>query len=156
MDFNTKNIEEYNQEQLEHIQLVQKLVFAFCNDLMERAIDHDTSKFSGKEYWTFVESKEALSKSQNGKDKDYQKYLTSDAIQHHYQNNKHHPEYWDSLKEEMPIYEAIIMFFDWYARSLQKKESFDNFWEYNLEKLSNQSEAKNLVEYMKKFLVDLL
>ena len=147
---NKNDIVAYNKDQLEHIRLLQTLVFKFCNNLMACAIEHDKTKFDDREYWGFIDNKEALSQSKDGKDDSYQKGLKSDAIQNHIRTNPHHPEYWADFGKHMPVEQAIIMFFDWYSRCLQKGGSLDNFWDYNISKLENQPEAKHLVEYMKK------
>lgn len=146
---NIKDILKYNSEQIGHERLVMSQVLQFCNKLLQSALYHDLSKWSDKEYEAFVNSQESLKQSKDGKDEEYQKHLNSEAIQHHIKNNEHHAEYWDNLKETMPLDQAIIMYFDWKSRSLQKGSSMDDFWEYNMEKLKKQPLAKAVVELMK-------
>lgn len=141
----------HNKQQREHEQIFQKLILDFCNKLLKEAITHDTSKWGEIEYATFIESRDSLNKAQTGKDEGYQKYLKSDAIQHHILNNLHHPEYWDSLNQEMPLEHVVAMFFDWKSRSIQKGTDLEGFWEYNLEKLKNQPKAIAIVELLKKY-----
>jgi hypothetical protein len=151
---NLGDIISYNQEQVEHIQRVQKLVFNFCNQIMEAVLEHDSSKFSSLEYFTFVKSKDILNASVNGKDVNYQSMLNSEGIQKHITENSHHPEYWDTKNELMPIKEAIIMFFDWLSRSQQRKTDFNNFWIYNCDKLKDQPHALEIVKTLKREFVD--
>ena len=139
----------FNQDQIEHLQLLQKQVLDFCNKLMVSAIEHDKSKWSDIEYDAFVASRDSLRGSKTGQDEDYQKHLKSDAIQHHVNNNPHHAEYWDSRGLLMPVHEIISMFFDWRSRCLAKGGSMNDFWEFNLAKLKTQTHAIPIVEALK-------
>lgn len=125
----------FNKDQVQHVQILQKLVLQFVNDIMKESIEHDTSKWGDVEYTTFVNSRKDLNNSKNGTDANYQKNLTSEAIQHHYKNNKHHPEYWKDKENSMPVEEIIIMFFDWASRTIAKGGMLVDFWEYNISKL---------------------
>ena len=141
---------DFQKDQIEHLQLVQKQVLDFSQKIQQSAIEHDTSKWSDLEYEAFVDSRESLRGSKDGKDLQYQKHLKSDAIQFHIQNNAHHAENWDAKGEAMPIHEVISMFFDWRSRCLAKGGSMDDFWEFNLAKLKNQPHAIPIVEQLKK------
>lgn len=129
----------FNIDQVEHTQLVQKLVWMFINDLMKEVLTHDFSKWQTEEYETFVNSRDSLNKSVSGNEEEYQKILISEAVQHHYENNTHHPEYWSNKENSMPLHEIIIMFFDWASRTISKNGNLNDFWDYNIKKL-NQCE----------------
>lgn len=144
-----EKIIQFNNDQIEHLQILQKQVLAFCNKLFSAAIEHDTSKWSSIEYEEFVRQRTALRGSTDGKDKAYQDGYRTDAIQHHVKNNSHHPEYWDARGERMPLHEIISMFLDWNSRCIQKGGDMEKFWEYNIAKLSNQKHAIAIVEAMK-------
>lgn len=144
-----KELTDFNKQQLEHISLVQGLVFKFCNTLMNEALRHDFSKFDLEEYETFVSSRSALNSSKDGRDVDYQKFLNGAAIQRHITENPHHPEYWDKRGKEMPPLQVILMFFDWVSRSHQRGTPFNDFWEFNTAKLKNQPHALALVNFLR-------
>ena len=139
----------FNQDQIDHIMRVQENVFKFCSNIIKEGIRHDESKFSKVEYDAFINSRDSLNASRDGKDEEYQKNLNSKSIQHHINENPHHPEYWNTRKKEMPIEQVIIMFFDWYSRCQQKETSMDDFWDYNLAKLETQPKAKAVVSLLK-------
>lgn len=139
----------WNKEQREHEQIVQGQTWDFCNQIMTTAIKHDSSKWQDLEYKAFLDSHDSLKQSQTGTDKEYQKHLKGEAIQHHIKNNPHHAEYWDVKGETMPVYEIISMFFDWRSRSIQKGTDMEGFWEYNIAKLKNQPHAIPIVEALK-------
>lgn len=136
----------FQKDQIEHLQLVQKQVLEFTNKILTSAIEHDTSKWSDLEYDAFVKSRESLRGSITGQDAEYQKHLNSEAIQFHIKNNPHHAETWDAKGERMPVHEIISMFFDWRSRNIAKGGSMKNFWEFNIKKLENQKHAIPIVE----------
>lgn len=144
-----KRIVAFNEDQIDHVIIVQRQVLNFCHKIMTSAIEHDRSKFSSLEYEAFVASRESLNQSKTGNDEDYQKHLKGEAIQHHIHNNPHHAEYWDKRGEKMPVHEVISMFFDWRSRSIAKGGGMEGFWEYNLAKLKNQPHAIPIVEALR-------
>jgi hypothetical protein len=144
-----EDIIKFNKDQIEHLQILQKQVLEFCNKLFISAIEHDTSKWSEKEYAEFVKQRSALRGSVDGKDKAYQDGLKTEAIQHHVKNNPHHAEYWDERNLKMPMHEIISMFFDWNSRCIAKGGDMEKFWDYNIAKLKNQTHAIPIVEAMK-------
>lgn len=95
-------------------------------DLFIHALIHDLSKFSPKEFkayaWKFYGGKQASRNllkaiglenkciSQEDIDEGFDK-----AWEHHYKNNKHHPEYWDC--KDIPNKYLIQMICDWKAMS---------------------------------------
>lgn len=149
-----KEIINHNNDQKTHEIMFQKNILEFCNKILVSAVEHDLSKWSEKEYETFVNARSSLRGSKTGKDKDYQKTFLTEAVQHHVLNNPHHPEYWDRLDKPMPVQYVIEMFFDWYSRCQQKGTPFNDFWDYNLSKLSNQPHAKVIVECLKRDICD--
>lgn len=140
----------FNNDQRAHEQIFQRLCLTFAHNLMQLAVDHDTSKWSKEEYSTFVGSRDSLRGSTDGNDAEYERHYRSEAIQNHVKNNPHHPEYWDAIGEAMPLLDVISMFFDWQSRSIQKGGDMADFWEYNLAKLKNQPHAAAIVEAMRR------
>lgn len=140
----------FQKDQIEHLQIVQRQVVKFCDKILMSAVEHDTSKWSDLEYEAFVKSRESLRASKTGKDASYQKHLNSDAIQFHIKNNPHHAEYWDARGEKMPVHEIISMFFDWRSRCLAKGVDMKDFREFNMAKLKNQKHAIAIVEQLER------
>lgn len=143
-----KKIIDWNLDQLKHVELVQRLVLQFAIRLIQSTLNHDRSKFDTKEYEGFLGVNDSLKQSNDGKDTDYQKALTQECIQAHVKSNPHHPEYWDNLGKEMPFDEAVIMYFDWMSRNIQKGTPFTNFLDYNLKKLEKHPTALAVVKTM--------
>jgi hypothetical protein len=140
----------FNKDQVRHINLVQQMVSNFAYAVQSAALAHDESKFSDEEYLAFVDSRDSLNASKDGTDEEYQKNVKGASIQAHINNNPHHPEYWDRVGKPMPLKDIIVMFFDWYSRSVQRGTGMDGFWQYNLEKLKNQPHAIPVVEILRR------
>lgn len=144
-DMIIERVIKYNKQQLEHIQMVQTSVHDFCDILSRETLFHDASKFSEEEYEDFVNKQDILNQTKNGLDDAYKASVKSGGINHHITNNPHHPEYWDRLGQQMPIHQAIIMYYDWKSRSAQRGTKMEDFWEHNVRKLKNHPRAFALV-----------
>lgn len=147
---NLEKIKAFNNDQKDHELLVAKQIMELVGMFLNEAITHDRSKWSDKEYDAFIDSRDSLRGSADGKDEEYQKALKGEAIQHHITENPHHPEYWDKRDQLMPVHQAIIMYFDWKSRCLAKGTSMAAFWDYNLAKLTKQPHAKVIVECLRR------
>jgi hypothetical protein len=103
-------------ETRKHILTVQRTVLRLLNSVMEQALSHDSSKLESPEIDTFTEFTPKLKNCTYGSD-DYAFYLKmmKPALDHHYQNNRHHPEHFAKGIEEMSIVDIIEMFCDWFA-----------------------------------------
>ena len=146
---NTEQIIDFNLDQRHHEVLVGQGLLDLARELMAEALGHDASKWSRTEYEGFVQAREDLSASTTGRDAGYQKQLLSGVIQAHIHGNAHHPEYWDNLRQEMPLVQAMVMYFDWRSRSLAKGQDMSGFWDYNLAKLERQPRARAVVELLR-------
>ena len=143
-----EDVIKYNKQQIEHIKMVQEFVHDFCHGLMVEAIKHDQSKFSENEYEDFVSKQNVLNTTTTGLDDNYQKSVKSLGIQTHIKTNPHHPEYWDGVGMQMPINQAIIMYYDWKSRSIQRGTKMEDFWEHNTRKLKNHPRALSMVQLL--------
>jgi hypothetical protein len=95
-----------------HINLVRIYLRRAAVELLQRGEVHDLSKFSPEEVKAFTEFTPKLRGATYGSEK-YQSFLTDmkPALDHHYANNRHHPEFhiqneeWRSI-EGFPAYEV--------------------------------------------------
>lgn len=106
--------------------------------LLSLANHHDDSKLKEPELSMFLKYTPMLKKLEYGS-KEYQDVLKEmgKELQHHYQNNRHHPECWKDGIESMSILYIIEMIADWatVAEStniginlLYQKERFNCSW----------------------------
>lgn len=112
---------EYNlagsmRETLAHIRRVQELLAHVVTKLLKRARLHDVSKLSEPEASTFAEMTSKLKGCSYGSD-EYKGFLAAmkPALDHHYANNSHHPEYWPNGTKDMSLLDLIEMLIDWKA-----------------------------------------
>lgn len=60
--------------------------------------------------------------------------MFDNAWEHHYKNNKHHPEYWiDRINDitvyrQMPVWYFVEMICDWISVSMVNKSSVADWW----------------------------
>jgi hypothetical protein len=101
---------------LKHIKRVNELLLMCCTDLMDRAVNHDTSKMSPEEKELFDEYTPKLKGCTYGSD-EYKGYLKGlgVALTHHYANNSHHPEAHEDGINGMTLLDILEMFMDWKA-----------------------------------------
>ncbi len=91
-----KNLEYYKTivETKEHIDNVRRYMLKIAQNLISRAMAHDSSKLEDPELETFIEYTPKLKDCTYGSD-EYNKYLKEMkvALDHHYKVNRHHPEF---------------------------------------------------------------
>jgi hypothetical protein len=101
---------------LKHIKRVNELMCQAAMELIRRATVHDNSKLLSPEKEIFDEMTPKLAGSTYGSD-EYKEFLVKmkPALDHHYANNRHHPEHWKNGINGMDLYDILEMFFDWKA-----------------------------------------
>lgn len=101
---------------LKHIKRVNELLIDASVELLNRAKVHDDSKLGDKEKRIFDEFILKLKNSTYGSKK-YGQFLKDmkGALDHHYGNNKHHPEHYPNGIEDMDLFDIIEMLMDWKA-----------------------------------------
>jgi len=110
-----------------HITRVDDLVQQFVVKLLKRAILHDKSKLEKEEKPYFDKYTPLLKKlTYNSPEyKDSLKKLQV-ALDHHYENNSHHPEHHENGIDDMDLMDICEMFFDWKAAT-ERHEDGDIF-----------------------------
>lgn len=104
------------QDTKNHIHMVQNLMGQIVLKLAERVQLHDASKLQSPEKEMFDKYTPMLRELTYGSD-EYKKTLAEmgKALQHHYENNSHHPEYYGGEVGEMDLVDVIEMLCDWIA-----------------------------------------
>lgn len=103
-------------ETYEHIAVVRSLIHGVVKELLDRAHGHDASKLVDPELATFDEYTPRLKHSTYGSD-EYKGFLKGmgAGIQHHYAENRHHPEHHERGIEGMDLVDLLEMVCDWIA-----------------------------------------
>ena len=141
---------------LEHIQMVQRNINDIIRRLMERAQTHDSSKLESPVKEVFDEWTPRLSGVTYGSE-EYREMLVEmrPAIDHHQQNNRHHPEYFgDRGVTGMDLVDLIEMICDWKAATLRHDDG-DIFrsLEINVKRFNISAD---LVEILRNTIVNMM
>ena len=117
-DVRTNNKMNYDSkaDTLLHIKRVAELMTNASSELIRRANIHDNSKLESPEKELFDEFTPKLKGCTYGSD-EYKEYLKElkVALDHHYQNNSHHPEHYENGVNGFDLFDLMEMFFDWKA-----------------------------------------
>ena len=97
---------------------VISLIYGLIFDLQGIAAEHDLSKLEEPEKSIFDKFTPKLKSSTYGSD-EYKAHLKemSIAIDHHYKNNRHHPEFHENGISDMNLVDLIELLCDWKAAS---------------------------------------
>ena len=105
---------------LKHIETVKGLLNTVKQELWRRAVIHDASKLIDPEKEIFDEYTPKLKDSTYGS-QEYNDFLIGmgEALEHHYEENRHHPEHFENGIRDMNLIDIIEMFCDWKAATLR-------------------------------------
>lgn len=106
----------YLSETYKHIGKVQSNIHIFIKSLIDRADNHDKSKFEEPELTIFAENLGDLAQVEYGTP-EYKEMLSKVkvATEHHYSCNRHHPQYHENNINDMTLVDLIEMTSDWKA-----------------------------------------
>lgn len=92
----------------------------FCVLVIYRGLVHDLSKFTFKEARYFIPHFHGLKKSVFGT-RTYDDLLKAVnlAVDHHYKNNRHHPEFHPGGINNMNLIDVVELFCDWRASTFK-------------------------------------
>jgi len=127
MTINDAMREDSRKLTIEHIEQVGTYMAVISDALLERASVHDESKLHAPEIDLFAEWGPKLKNMEYGSD-EYKEALQhmGVALKHHYENNRHHPEFFKAPGiNGMNLIDLIEMVCDWKAASLRMKDGGD-------------------------------
>ena len=113
-------MEDQRPKTQEHIDEVRKLLQTVMTKLLDRSMNHDQSKLESPEREIFDEYTPKLKDTTYGSDK-YNGYLKEMkvALDHHYKQNRHHPEHHENGVKDMNLIDVIEMLCDWKAATMR-------------------------------------
>lgn len=114
----TKDQEACNYHTFRHIERVRNLLNKSIKVLMNRGENHDQSKLESPEVELFTEYTPKL-KELTYNSPEYREMLVKlkPALDHHYANNRHHPEHFKNGVDDMNLFDLLEMICDWKASS---------------------------------------
>lgn len=119
-DLHTAELEAKVQT-YEHIDKIREMLRLFATELVTRGETHNRSKLKPAESKVFAEFTPKLKGSTYGSD-EYKSFLVEmkPALDHHYANNRHHPEFFGSEGiDGMNLLDVLEMWIDWYCSSMR-------------------------------------
>lgn len=137
------------KDNVDHINNVrQKLSFVIV-DLLQRAQEHDASKLEPPEKGSYDQFTEQLRTLKYGSE-EYKEVLQKmkPAIQHHYENNHHHPEHYRDGLDGMNLMDIVEMVMDWKAageRHKDKPTGFVESIEINAKRFNMSDQLKQII-----------
>ncbi len=133
---------------LKHIHEVSANLSDFAKELLERGKKHDKSKLESPEREIFAEKHSDLGKTEYGTP-EYKTLLQNvqPAIDHHYANNRHHPQHWANGVNDMTLIDLIEMLCDWKAATKRNKNgNIRKSIEINAQKFNISPQLKQILE----------
>lgn len=108
---------------LEHIEKVRHYIGHVREELHDRGILHDASKLTSPEKEIFDEFTPKLKDTKYGSD-EYKSFLSQmkPALDHHYAENDHHPEFFPNGIDGMDLITILEMLADWKASTMRIKD----------------------------------
>ncbi len=103
-----------------HQLMVNQMITPIVSDLVDRAHNHDNSKMESPEVEIFDEMTPKLKGLKYGSLEymDCLKHMNV-ALEHHYENNSHHPEHFENGINGMTLTDLVEMIADWKAATLR-------------------------------------
>lgn len=132
------------QDTINHINRVGELLNSMIQPRIE---NHDQSKLNPPEKPYFDVYTPKLSEVEYGSE-EYNRYLDElkVALNHHYQQNRHHPEHFKNGIEEMNLIDLIEMIADWKAASERHQNgSFLKSLEINRKRFNMSDKTYKLI-----------
>lgn len=131
-----------------HKQMVNGLMGDLIAQLLSRSVNHDNSKLEDFEVDVFTEYTPKLATSTYGSD-EYKQFLKEmkPALDHHYANNRHHPEYFADGIKDMDLVDLLEMICDWLAATLRHNDGdIYKSIEINQKRFGYGDELKQILE----------
>lgn len=113
-----------NYETLKHIQTVMSLLATMQHELTRRMFSHDRSKLGAPELDMFVQFTDKLADMTYGSAEyeECRQAMLRDALGHHYEHNRHHPEHFPNGIAGMNLIDLVEMLCDWKAAGMRHND----------------------------------
>lgn len=148
----------FDERLKQHKDGVKDYLSFIVNLLASRALTHDNSKNSNEEYKYF---KMANSVNRN-QFKTYEEYLNyikptlDKGLEHHYNVNRHHPEYFDNGIDDMNLIDILEMIVDWKVSIEQNDKELYEEIDYNFKKYNVSEQLKKIILNTYKYIDKLM
>ena len=119
----SEEIYDSTKDTQKHIDKVANYLNYYAEELTNRGIAHDTSKLLPPEKEYFDKYTPRLATLTFGTPEYTQNIQDlKPALEHHYKNNSHHPQFYENGVNGMNLFDVIEMFADWKASGERGKD----------------------------------
>lgn len=150
MDFD-KRLKQHKDGVKTYLEIISML-------LNSRALTHDNSKSSDEEYKYYK-----MANSVNRNDfKTYEEYMDyvkptlNKGLKHHYENNRHHPEFFVNGIDDMTLIDIMEMIADWCIAIKQNGKDLNEEVQYNFDKYNVSEQLRKIILNTYKYIDDLI
>ena len=137
----------FAEDTLNHINDVRELLSGFSKDLESRGKWHDYSKFSNEEQKVFSDVLDGKQSAKYGTPEyEETKRKLAPALEHHYKENRHHPEHFPKGIADMTLVDVLEMLCDWKAATKRHKDdNIEASIEINSKKYNIDKQLKQIL-----------
>lgn len=139
---------------IDHIQSVREKLYLVITELLGRALNHDKSKTESPEREGYDFYAPMLRVNEYGSDRYWEILKEMQPIlDHHYKNNRHHPEYFEDKIDGMNLIDLLEMLCDWKAAGeRQPNSSILKSIDINAERFNMSPQLKQILQNTASFL----
>jgi len=133
---------------IRHLEAVRNYLNTIIRELLTRGEQHDQSKLESPEIELFNKYTPLL-KDLKYDSPEYKESLKNlkPALDHHYANNRHHPEHFKKGINDMTLIDILEMLVDWKASSLRQNDgNILKSIELNQKKFKYNNQLKKILE----------
>ena len=116
-----KTLEQCKLETIRHIGSVQKKLLNLAKVLIDRSLYHDSSKLEEPELSGFANAPDLSSMKYNSLEYNENLKKLQETLDHHYANNRHHPQHFKYGIDDMNLVDLLEMMCDWSDSSKRNK-----------------------------------
>ena len=149
---------DFDKRLNDHIEGVKNYLKVISILLDSRGLMHDSTKKSDEEYNYYK-----MANSVNRNDfKTYEEYLDyvkptlNKGLKHHYENNRHHPEYHKNGVDDMNLIDILEMVADWKISIEQNGKNVEEEIQYNFKKYNISEQLQKIILNTYKYIDDLI
>lgn len=132
---------------VDHIADVKGILADISRELQHRGKWHDYSKFSPEEQKVFSSVLDNTENVRYGSPEyEKRKKLLAPALEHHYKENRHHPEHFTNGISDMTLVDLLEMLADWKAATKRHKDdNIETSIELNAKKYNIDKQLKQIL-----------
>jgi hypothetical protein len=139
---------DFTNDLVDHKRRVAGYMQIVANELFRRATVHDNSKFSPEEFEPYDQAFPNFKKYAFGSEELKAVYESiQPALQHHFQENDHHPEHFAAGVNDMGLIPLIEMVCDWLAASHRSQTGIAKGLEINKEKYHIDEQLHGIIAH---------